>query len=656
MKKQVEEKETIAYDLVIAALLLKFDKLDNVDISLIIEDFEKKTNFVVDNMWSNPLDFLKKEFIVLEDGTTKLKDVMSLTDFERYKSSIVSTIQNWFEDDDVDNYFKVFNDYFNNFDVNKYKLEKEKLLVNNKKNVLEKANVLLISDIQKDYDELIKYGFKNVDYFKSIVRADKYFAEHPEELQKYHIILKGNQNVQKCCFHGDVALDGKISILSRDTDLLGVEISRYNLDDHYEFVGILSDVHNWRMWHISEFTYCGLFDRIVENSLINHTLDKVGLNNKEFIPIKDYVNPNRLPLPTKKADMKILYLDSVQVSKYANAVAKHLGLDITFKEDSNNTLGEYVKTHLGDYDIIIASDLYSRNLVKMNVESTEQSKDTGRDLTLLVSYEEGALLFFDEDGISDNNGLGSKISLNYSYGGISPFDLEYHNKEFRVLRKTFDFISEKDRGYYYENDVACMMGIIGASLNIYNDALLQMNKPSISDIDIKTAEEFDIEYEIVEIREKERIADALAPIKGFDELRNNVSSYLYYKKKGLISQIPKGLIITEVKNGIKIDNIKQGRTVCTITIPEGYTHNTLRVLKIQTLLKDGNLSNPETIGLYTKKYENLENIPKRPSKRQADALLELEKKINYKLLSLNADAWDRECKLEKSKRLKLERK
>lgn len=114
---------------------------------MIIEDFEKKTNFVVDNMWSNPLDFLKKKFIVLGNRTTKLKDVMSLTDFERYKSSIVSIIQNWFEYDDVDNYFKDFYDYFNNFDVNKYKLEKEKLLFNNKKNVLEKANVLLISDI-----------------------------------------------------------------------------------------------------------------------------------------------------------------------------------------------------------------------------------------------------------------------------------------------------------------------------------------------------------------------------------------------------------------------------------------------------------------------------------------------------------------------------
>ena len=49
-----------------------------------------------------------------------------------------------------------------------------------------------------------------MDYFKSIIRADQYFSKHPEELEKYHIILKGNQNVQRCCFDGDVELDRKV--------------------------------------------------------------------------------------------------------------------------------------------------------------------------------------------------------------------------------------------------------------------------------------------------------------------------------------------------------------------------------------------------------------------------------------------------------------
>ena len=102
------------------------------------------------------------------------------------------------------------NNYFSSLEIETFKKEKEKALLENKDKVLNTANILLVSDIQDDYDELVKYGFKNVDYFKSIIRADQYFSKHPEELEKYHIILKGNQNVQHCCFDGDVELDRKV--------------------------------------------------------------------------------------------------------------------------------------------------------------------------------------------------------------------------------------------------------------------------------------------------------------------------------------------------------------------------------------------------------------------------------------------------------------
>src|SRR5699024_756738 len=113
-------------------------------------------------------------------------------------------------------------------DIEKYKIEKEKTLKDNKEKVLNEANVLLISDIQDDYDELVKYGFKNVDYFKSIIRADSYFAEHPEELEKYHIILKGNQNVQHCCFEGDDELDRTINRLRDKKHILKSSLHRYD--------------------------------------------------------------------------------------------------------------------------------------------------------------------------------------------------------------------------------------------------------------------------------------------------------------------------------------------------------------------------------------------------------------------------------------------
>ena len=150
----------------------------------------------------------------------------------------------------------------------------------------------------------------------------------------------------------------------------------------------MSDRINRRSWNATEFAYQGIFDRIVENMLMNHTLKKSGLKREKFIPIQDYINPNRLPLPTKKSDLKILYLDPVRVNKYAERIANELGLSVDFKEDNNCSLGRYVKSNLGKYDIIIVTRVYSDNLLSMNHESTEQCKDTGKELTLLIAQND----------------------------------------------------------------------------------------------------------------------------------------------------------------------------------------------------------------------------------------------------------------------------
>lgn len=643
-----EEKNPVTYDQLIAGALLKFDSLDNLDISLIIEDFEKKENIKIENTFANPQKFFKMYFKTFKDGTTKLKDGMSLTDHTNYNCNLGELIQQY-AGDIVDNYFK-------NFNMRKFNREKEASLLKQKEIVLDKANVLLISDMQEDYDELKRYGFKNVDFFKSIIRADKYFSEHPEELQKYHIILKGNQNVQKCCFNSSVDLDNKISLLREDPHVLVVNYYTWGKKNHSVFEAHLWDYHKWRNWYASEQTYTDFFDKIVEGTLIIHSLDKERVKDELFVPIKDYINPNRLPLPTKKSDLKILYLKEFLVSDYAYDIAEKLGLNITFLEDNNSTLGKYVKNNLGDYDIIIASKLFSRNLVDMNIESCEQSKDTGRELTLLVSYEDKSLKLFDEDK-NDYKMLGSEIFLKYSFGGILANDLESHNKNFRVLGKPVDFISE-DIGGYLIDDIACMTGIISAAISEYNAELLRMNKPPIKDMDIKTVEEFDEEYESVEKEIEERKEIELSPIKRFDDIRNTVSRYLGYKNSGLITENPEGLNITEGKKGIRVENIDQGKTISAITILNGYKKNTLRVFTIQTLLGNGNLSKPETIGLYTKKYEENKRIPKRPSKRQEDTLLALYRKIDAVLCPLNDEACNKqkESYAQNTKVLKIEQK
>lgn len=612
------ERKKISYEAIIAGMLLKFESIDCVDFNLIIEYIENKANTGVWGFW-NTARSIDKYVKYETNGNILLKDGKTLDYFIEGENCTLREKLLEIAGNEV-------YDYINTLDIEKYKTEKEKALVDNRERALKEANILLISDIQDDYDELIKYGFKNIDYFKSIIRADKYFSEYPEALKKYHIILKGNQNVQYCRFGGDVELDTTLNGLK---NILVLSLYRYDYDDHIELVTYLRDNH--RGLNINETTYQGIFDRIVENMLINHTLENTALKNKKFVPIQDYINPNRLPFPTKKSDLKVLYLEPVMSSGYCDRISNELGLCVEFKEDSNYGICKYVRSNLGKYDIIIVTRIYSGNLLRMNRESTEQCKDTGKELTLFVAQD---------DIIGDvDSDLADKIELGYVFGGNNAPDFEYHSKQFRILRQPIEVEAPNEyRRKYLQSKYSKIKGVIEASVNLYNQALLEINVPIISDLDFKSAEELDQDY-VNAYEHKKAIQDAeLIPIKLFDNIRHSIITYLNYKKMGLMSQNPNGLRITEGENGIMVENIYQAKTLCTIIFNKNYTRGDLRIFEIQTLSKKGSLSNPQTIGVYTSEYENLENIPNRPDKKQESALISIKKKIDIALGPLNEEA------------------
>lgn len=642
--KKEEVKERINYESIIAGMLLYFDSIDNVDFSLLIEDFEAKTKIETRGLWNYSANNLGKYIEKLEDGTIKLRDGISLDYFIEEENCTLR-----------EKLFKVagntVNNYFSNLDIEKYKKGKEKALKDNKEKFLNEGNILLISDIQKDYDELIKYGFKNVDYFKSIIRADSYFSKHPKELEKYHIILKGNQNVQHCCFEGNVPLDVEIRKLRDCNYILTPSLNKYVYEDHTEYVTYLGDRHNHRNWDTKELTYKDILDRIVENILINHTLEKVNVNDTKFVPIEDKINPNRLPLPKKKSDLKILCLDSTadRTYSYYSKIANSLGLNITFKEDNNCSLGRYVKSNLGEYDIIIVTRLYSGNILGMNYESTEQCKDTGRDLTLFVAQED---YIWGVDGE-----LADGISLGYKFGGNYAPDYEYHQKEVAILKQSIDIDAEDEsRKEYFQSECSKMRGIIEASVNFYNQALVQIGKSPISDLDLKTDKELNQDYNNAYENKKAKEEAEFAPIELFDNIRYSISNYLKYRRKGLITERPEGLKITENTETIKVENIYQGRTMCAIIFFKDYKNGDLRIFDIQTISKKGSLSEPQTIGVYTSKYEKVEGIPSRPNEVQANALVSIKKKINVALVPLNCEAWKKEQETQPPKALNLRRK
>ena len=148
----------------------------------------------------------------------------------------------------------------------------------------------------------------------------------------------------------------------------------------------------------------------------------------------------------------------------------------------------------------------------------------------------------------------------------------------------------------------------------------------------------------------------LALIKSFDSIRENITNYLKYKKQGIIMDKPAGLKITEGKDGIKVDNIYQGKIFCSVVFPKEYRQEELRVFSMQTLSKKGTLSSPQTVGLYTSKYENLDSIPTRPNEKQFNALISIEKKVNVALKPLNEEAQNKNLKLNSPKKLVLNKK
>lgn len=175
-KKERDKQEVITYDSIVAGALLKMEEIDNIDFSLLVENFEKETKQKVTKLWDDLYLDLGNYIKKLQNGIIKLKDGVTLDDYiETEHRTLREKLQEVAGNE--------INKYFENFNLDAYQQEKKKILLDNKKKVLSSANVLLISDIPEEYEEIIKYGFKNVDYFKSIIRADKYFAEHREELE-----------------------------------------------------------------------------------------------------------------------------------------------------------------------------------------------------------------------------------------------------------------------------------------------------------------------------------------------------------------------------------------------------------------------------------------------------------------------------------------
>lgn len=247
---------------------------------------------------------------------------------------------------------------------------------------------------------------------------------------------------------------------------------------------------------IEAFSYQERIDKIISQKDLEEIIKKYPEKEQKRSPVTDYENPNRIPLPKKKEEIKILYLDAISINPHAKEIAEELGLNVTFKEDNNFAIRDHIRQHLGEYDIIIASQSYSRNLPEMNIESTEQCKDTGRDLVLLLTYESRPIPKMIEEEY-DSLGIGTERTLRYSFGGRLALESTKKYFQFPVLRK--EAIEGKRKG----DDKRKIKVTLEQAVNLYNNELQRAEKNNIENIDFKTSDEYKEEYEKKEQEEKE---------------------------------------------------------------------------------------------------------------------------------------------------------
>lgn len=596
----------ISFISVVAASLLKFGELDTVDISLLLEDLEKEFDYISHSCF---LYDIRHYVIFRKDGWITLRPGITLESvIPENNSSVRDELKKLVDDATLE--------YFNQLDVEKFRERKEVFLKDQKEKILKKAHVLLITDNEEEYQEMMKYGFTYVDYFKSIVRADRYFEKHPDEALKYHIMIVGNQSIIRSVFIGDRFLE----IMQNRRDLLTIYLtSWYGSSQNLNAYISLHDTRNNRSWNLEEHEYSKVFDRIVECASLNKITD-LGYQGK-FTPIREEINPNRLPLPEKKKELSILYLDANE-GKNASMIAEELGLNVTFRKDNNPALDQFLCS-LGDYDIIIASSNFSGGLIMMDRESTEQCKDTGRNLVLLLTYQQ---LY--HSYISD---LGYQLELRYSYGGSLGKQLDSDRKVYRIV----DHPEIDEDRYQRETDI-CTRSILESAVELYQNALEKQDK-KIIDFDFQTIKEQDLEYEQLIAKKNEEEELERKPIRDFDRLYNSLSSYLEYKRHGLAPRKIEGIQIEEDQDMISATNIYNGIPYCIIHIPKRNSLNDFKRFMIQTRSKKGRISEQKQVAIYTKKYEEKGGIPRRLNEEEQNAFTSICKKVNVVVNPILAD-------------------
>jgi hypothetical protein len=610
----------ISYEELISAMILEYGQVDPLDLSLIIADMRSKHGIIhIESFCKYSYENLDPYIDVLKNGTIRLKNYYSLDKTINYNNEKI--LLKDFLNSKISDFVRM---YFNRFDYEIIKERKANLYQKTK--VTTKANVLLLSDDDEHLYILKDYGFKKINHFKSLIRANEYFKKHPEELENYDIVIFGH------FFYG-IFLFKTLTSKIEDLRLKHILIDSRYFDENkwlkkpYETE--FYDLDTYRRWYTYSDSESEMLDNIVRCEERNHIIDK---KKKKFIKIEDTI-AEELPLPTKKSDIKILLATNSSVSKFAINKLKNMGLNIEAIEDNNFTLSGKIIKKLGEYDIIIATEMHSRNLINLAKEACEQDKDTGRKINLLLTYASDPCVKIDELG--KKFGISTFINYRFSYD-FSKITYDGRDCNVRALRENllFDTRDNDYTVYNKQSDYTRIVSTVESAVCLYNAKLKELGYSEIKNLNLKSMDDYNKEYNSVYAKLIEEQDLKERAVESIDELKELANTYLYYKKKGYRMPL-NGLKIYSVSNGIKIDNILSDRILCSIVLSNNNSNSNVRVIGVQTLTKKGNLSGMQMVGIYNGN-EYAKNISK-PTIQQENAIESVKKKMRLNVKPLIDD-------------------
>lgn len=328
--------------------------------------------------------------------------------------------------------------------------------------ILDRTNILLISTDDRSYEELKKYGFKNVNQVKSISLLKK-LLERKHKFERYNMVIIDSKMYE--LFKGESFLE-KLRTIARENKIFRIILE---IDRDLSHINLFS-AHFKNNGGMSEYLMCGtsyqdIIERIVnearKNGLIRNIVPK-----RPFTVTRFAMLPYDRKCPRTKIRLKILCLLPYEISDSENKVAENLAINVEFKHIKENELEKNVIDYLENYDMILVNENFNKKIVKLNKEVNELCKIARRKLATLISFED--IKESKED----------VVNIEYSYAGTyAPFSYS--------IKETCKILNPKlkeDKEKYYETKLRC---ILDEAFFIYNDALIKTNNKPIRNFSVR---------------------------------------------------------------------------------------------------------------------------------------------------------------------------